>query len=201
MVGIYCRYQNTQKEESIMLLWMIIGAVILLVVIWLISSYNGFVTLRNKTEEAFSAMDVSLKKRYDLIPNYVETVKGYARHESETLEKVISARNKAMNSSTPEEQIANDNILSGTLKSLFAVSEAYPDLKANQNFLQLQEQLQRIEEEIAGSRRYYNGVVNKFNTKTEMFPGNLIAGMFGFQRKPLYEVVDETERENVKVSF
>ncbi|MEG0154494.1 MAG: LemA family protein [Lachnospiraceae bacterium] len=184
-----------------MLLWMIIGAVILLVVIWLISSYNGFVTLRNKTEEAFSAMDVSLKKRYDLIPNYVETVKGYARHESETLEKVISARNKAMNSSTPEEQIANDNILSGTLKSLFAVSEAYPDLKANQNFLQLQEQLQRIEEEIAGSRRYYNGVVNKFNTKTEMFPGNLIAGMFGFQRKPLYEVVDETERENVKVSF
>ncbi|SHJ76827.1 LemA family protein [Hespellia stercorisuis] len=184
---------------------MVVGIVILVIVIviavWLVGAYNGFVTLRNKCEEAFSAMDVSLKKRYDLIPNYVETVKGYAKHESETLEKVISARNAAMNSTTQEQRIANENILSGTLKSLFAVSEAYPDLKANQNFLQLQDQLQRIEEEIAGSRRYYNGVVNKFNTKTEMFPGNLIAGMFGFKRKPLYEVNDQAERENVKVSF
>ncbi|MEF9941408.1 MAG: LemA family protein [Lachnospiraceae bacterium] len=184
-----------------MLPWIIIGGIIVLAVIWVVGAYNGFITLRNKTEEAFSAMDVSMKKRYDLIPNYVETVKGYATHESETLEKVINARNMAMNSTTAEEQIANENILSGTLKSLFAVSEAYPDLKANQNFLQLQDQLQRIEEEIAGSRRYYNGVVNKFNTKTEMFPGNLIAGMFHFKRKPLYEVADETERENVKVSF
>ncbi|MEG2839290.1 MAG: LemA family protein [Lachnospiraceae bacterium] len=184
-----------------MLPWIIIGGIIVLAVIWVVGAYNGFITLRNKTEEAFSAMDVSMKKRYDLIPNYVETVKGYATHESETLEKVINARNMAMNSTTAEEQIANENILSGTLKSLFAVSEAYPDLKANQNFLQLQDQLQRIEEEIAGSRRYYNGVVNKFNTKTEMFPGNLIAGMFHFIRKPLYEVADETERENVKVSF
>lgn len=184
-----------------MAVWIVIGVIVLAIVIWLVSSYNGFVALRNKTEEAFSAMDVSLKKRYDLLPNYVETVKGYAKHESETLEKVIAARNMAMNSRTAEEQIANDNILSGTLKSLFALSEAYPDLKANQNFMMLQEQLQRIEEEIAGSRRYYNGVVNKFNTKTEMFPGNIIANIFGFKRKPLYVVNEENERNNVKVSF
>lgn len=184
---------------------MIVGIVILVIVVvlvlWLVSSYNGFVKLRNKCEEAFSAMDVSLKKRYDLIPNFVETVKGYAKHESETLEKVIAARNAAMNSTTAEDRIANDNVLSGTLKSLFAVSEAYPDLKANQNFLDLQNQLSRIEEEIAGSRRYYNGVVNKFNTGIEMFPGNILAGIFHFTRKPLYEVTDTTERENVKVSF
>lgn len=184
-----------------MIAGIIIGVIVLIIVIWLVSAYNGFVTLRNKTEEAFSAMDVSLKKRYDLIPNYVETVKGYAKHESGTLEKVIEARNMAMNSTTAEERIANDSILSGTLKSLFALSEAYPDLKANQNFMMLQEQLQRIEEEIAGSRRYYNGVVNKFNTKTEVFPGNILANIFGFRRKPLYEVSDESERNNVKVSF
>lgn len=179
----------------------IILAIVVLAVIWLISSYNGFVTLRNKTEEAFSAMDVSLKKRYDLIPNYVETVKGYAKHESETLEKVVNARNMAMTASTPEERIKQDSLLTGSLRSLFAVAESYPELKANTNFAELQKQLSNIEEEIAGARRYYNGVVNKFNTKTEMFPGNLIAGLFGFRRKPLYEVSSVEERENVKVSF
>ncbi len=179
----------------------IILVIVVLLILWLVGTYNGFVKLRNKTEEAFSAMDVSLKKRYDLIPNFVETVKGYAKHESETLEKVIAARNMAMTSRTPEETIKNDNVLTGTLKSLFALSEGYPDLKANQNFLQLQEQLSRVEEEIAGSRRYYNGVVNKYNTKTEMFPGNLLAGIFGFRRKPLYEVNEAAERESVKVSF
>ncbi len=181
-------------------IWIILGAV-LIIGIWLVSSYNGFIKLRNKVEEAFSAMDVSLKKRYDLIPNYVETVKGYAKHESETFEKVVSARNAAMNSATAEDRIANENILSGTLKSLFALSESYPELKANQNFLMLQDQLQRVEEEIAGSRRYYNGVVNRFNTKIEMFPGNILAGIFGFGRKPLYEVTETEQRENVKVSF
>lgn len=179
----------------------IILVIVVLLILWLAGTYNGFVKLRNKTEEAFSAMDVSLKKRYDLIPNFVETVKGYAKHESETLEKVIAARNMAMTSRTPEETIKNDNVLTGTLKSLFALSEGYPDLKANQNFLHLQEQLSRVEEEIAGSRRYYNGVVNKYNTKTEMFPGNLLAGIFGFRRKPLYEVNEAAERESVKVSF
>ena len=179
----------------------VILAVVAILVIWLISSYNGFIKLRNKTEEAFSAMDVSLKKRYDLIPNYVETVKGYASHEKETLQAVIQARNQAMNSKSTAEAIQNDNVLNSTLKSMFALTENYPDLKADTNFLQLQEQLSRIEEEIAGSRRYYNGVVNKFNTKIEMFPGNLLAGIFGFQRKPLYEVEAQKERDNVTVSF
>lgn len=183
---------------------MIIMIVLLLIavaVIWLVSSYNGFVKLRNKTEEAFSAMDVSLKKRYDLIPNYVETVRGYAAHESETLKRVVNERNMAMTAATPEERIAKDTVLTGSLRSLFAIAESYPELKANTNFLELQRQLSDLEEEIAGARRYYNGVVNKFNTKTEMFPGNLIAGLFGFRRKPLYEVNDIAERENIKVSF
>lgn len=179
----------------------IVLAVVVILVLWLVSSYNGFVKLRNKSEEAFSAMDVTLKKRYDLIPNFVETVKGYAKHEQETLQAVINARNMAMNATSPEQKIEKDNALSGTLKSLFALTESYPDLKANQNFLSLQNQLSRIEEEIAGARRYYNGVVNKYNTKTELFPGNILASLFGFKRKPLYEVNSEAERENVKVSF
>ena len=177
----------------------VIGVIVLIIVIWLISSYNGFVTLRNKTEEAFSAMDV--KKRYDLIPNYVETVKGYAKHESETLERVVAARNHAMTATSVDDKIKQENVLSGALRSLFAVSESYPELKANENFNKLQDQLQRLEEEIAGSRRYYNGVVNRYNTKTELFPGNIIAGIFGFKRKPLFEVSNESERENVQVKF
>lgn len=181
--------------------WLIISAIVVLLVLWIILSYNGFIKLRNKSQEAFSAMDVILKKRYDLIPNVVETVKGYAKHEKSTLENVIKARNAAVNSNTPEEVIKNDNALSGTLKSLFALSESYPDLKANTNFLELQTQLSKIEDEISSSRRYYNAVVNKLNTKVEMFPSNIIASIFHFTRKPLYEVKDENERENVKVSF
>lgn len=198
----YCFIWGTiiRKGGFYMAVWIIL-IIVVIIAVWLVSSYNGFVKLRNKTEEAFSAMDVSLKKRYDLIPNYVETVKGYAKHESGTLEKVILARNTAMNASTVEDKIEKDNILSGTLKSLFALSEAYPDLKANQNFLQLTQQLSQIEEEIAGSRRYYNGVVNRFNTKIEMFPGNLAAAVFGFKRRALYEVSEAEQRENVKVSF
>lgn len=146
-------------------------------------------------------MDVSLRKRYDLIPNYVETVKGYAKHEKETLDAVIKARNQAISASTPEGKIAGDNAVNGTLKSLFALTEAYPELKANESFVRMQDQLARIEEEIAGSRRYYNAVVNKYNTKTEMFPGSMLAAVFGFQRKPLYEVSEDIQRENVKVSF
>lgn len=179
----------------------IIAAVVLIIAIWLISGYNSFIRLRNKGEEAFSAMDVSLKKRYDLIPNLVETVKGYATHERETLEAVIAARNMAVGAKTAEARIESDTALTSTLKSLFAVAESYPELKANQNFMDLQNQLSRIEEEIAGARRYYNGVVNKYNTATEMFPGSLIAGIFNFARKPLYEVNSEAERESVKVSF
>ncbi len=184
-----------------MVVGIIIAVVVVLLIIWIITSYNGFVSLRNKTEEAFSAMDVSLKKRYDLIPNYVETVKGYAKHESQTLEKVIAARNSAMGASSTQERVESENVLSGALKSLFAVAESYPDLKANENFMSLQNQLNRLEEEIAGSRRYYNGVVNKYNTKTEMFPGNILAGIFHFERKPLFVVDNSEERQNVKVQF
>lgn len=182
----------------------IAAVVVLLVVIivaWIISTYNAFIRLRNNVEEGFSTMDVYMKKRYDLIPNLVETVKGYAKHEEETLSKVIQARNMAMNSATAEEQMKNDNILTGTLKSLFAVSEAYLELQANQNFLDLQNQLKTLETEIANSRKYYNGVVKVYENKREVFPSNLIAKWFKFEEKPFYEVDNEEERKNVKVQF
>lgn len=182
----------------------IAAVVVLLVVIivaWIISTYNAFIRLSNNVEEGFSTMDVYMKKRYDLIPNLVETVKGYAKHEEETLSKVIQARNMAMNSATAEEQMKNDNILTGTLKSLFAVSEAYPELQANQNFLDLQNQLKTLETEIANSRKYYNGVVKVYENKREVFPSNLIAKWFKFEEKPFYEVDNEEERKNVKVQF
>ena len=149
----------------------------------------------------FRSMDVYMKKRYDLIPNLVETVKGYAAHESNTLQKVVEARNMAQSASTVEERAQAENILSGTLKSLFAISEAYPDLKANQNFMDLQSQLQRIEDEIANSRKYYNAVVKIFNNKCQMFPSNIIANVFHYTRKPMFEVENEEERRNVKVDF
>ncbi len=183
----------------------VIAAVVVILIIaivaWIISTYNAFVRLRNNVEEGFSTMDVYMKKRYDLIPNLVETVKGYAKHEEETLSKVIQARNMAMNSATAEEQMKNDNILTGTLKSLFAVSEAYPQLQANQNFMDLQNQLKTLEAEIANSRKYYNGVVKVYENKREVFPSNLIAKWFKFQEKPFYEVDNEEERKNVKVQF
>lgn len=179
----------------------IILGVLAVIAIWVIAAYNGFVRLRNMVEEAFATMDVYLKKRYDLIPNLVETVKGYATHEAGTLEKVVQARNFAAGASTIEGKIQGENMLAGTLKSLFAIAEAYPDLKANTNFLDLQSQLQRLEDEIANSRKYYNAVVKEFNTKVEMFPSNIIAGIFNFKRKTMFEVNDEAERDAVKVQF
>lgn len=183
----------------------ILIAVIVLIVVgivgWIIATYNKLIAMRNNSEEAFSTMDVYLKKRYDLIPNFVETVKGYAKHEKETLEKVMQARYSAMNSATVEQKIDNENILQGALKSLFAVTENYPDLQANENFRDLQNSLKSLEEEIANSRKYYNGTVNLYNTKRETFPSNIIANWFKFTRKPLYEVDDAEERKNVKVSF
>ncbi|MBR0598769.1 LemA family protein [Sinanaerobacter chloroacetimidivorans] len=186
---------------TVSIVLLIIVAVIAVLVIWVIAAYNGFVRLRNMVEEAFSTMDVYLKKRYDLIPNLVETVKGYAAHESGTLEKVVQARNMAASATTIEGKIQGENALQGTLKSLFAIAEAYPDLKANTNFLDLQAQLQRIEDEIANSRKYYNAIVKEFNTKTEVFPSNIVAGIFNFRRKTLFEVNDEREREAVRVAF
>ncbi|MDD3350337.1 MAG: LemA family protein [Eubacteriales bacterium] len=181
-------------------IYIIIGVVAVLG-IFVIATYNGFVKLRNAVEEAFSTMDVYLKKRYDLIPNLVETVKGYAAHEAGTLEKVVEARKMASSATTIEGKIAGENMLSGALKSLFAVAEAYPDLKANTNFLDLQQQLQKTEDDIANARKYYNAVVKEFNTKIEVFPSNLLAGLFRFGRKPLFEVADEGERERVEVKF
>ena len=183
------------------MVYIIIGAVVLLIIIWVIATYNRFIRLKNSIEEAFSTMDVYLKKRYDLIPNLVETVKGYASHEKETLERVMKARNIAMGATTMEDKVAGENMLSGTLKSLFAVAEAYPDLKANANFMELQGELRRMEDEIANSRKYYNAVVKTYNTKREVFPSVIIAGLFGFGKKPLFEVSDAEERENVKVQF
>lgn len=184
-------------------IFIIIFAVIVLVVlpIWLVSSYNMFVKLRNNIDEAFSTMDVYLKKRYDLIPNIIETVKGYAKHEKETLEKVMEARYSAMNSATTEQKLENENILQGALKSLFAVAENYPNLKADASFIELQKTLKDLENEIANSRKYYNGTVKIYNTKREMFPSNLVAGIFRFEKRPLFKVDNEEERKNVKVSF
>ena len=179
----------------------IIAVIVVILVIFVISSYNGFIKLKNKCEEAFATMDVYIKKRYDLIPNLVETVKGYAAHEKETLEKVIAARNAAQGASTIEDKIAGENALQGTLKSLFAVAEGYPELKANTNFLDLQEQLKKIEDDIANARKYYNAVIKEFNTKCEVFPSNIIAGLFHFERKPMFEVGSAEERENVQVKF
>ena len=177
-----------------------LGILILLVLIFVVM-YNGFIRLKNNCDEAFATMDVYLKKRYDLIPNLVETVKGYAAHESQTLEQVIAARNMAQNAATPEAKIAGENAMQGTLKSLFAIAESYPELKANENFQDLSDQLKAVEEDIANARKYYNAVVKQFNTKCEIFPSNLIASMFRFEKKPMFEVSAAEERENVKVSF
>ena len=184
---------------------MIIGIVIAVIVViaafWAIGGYNGFIKAKNTVEEAFATMDVYLKKRYDLIPNLVETVKGYAKHESETLTKVMEARNFAAGAGTVEEKMQGENMISGTLKNLFAVAENYPDLKANTNFLDLQNQLKLVEEDIANARKYYNAVVKIFNNKCEMFPSNILANIFKFERKPMFEVDAAEERQNVKVEF
>jgi len=179
--------------------WIAIGIVVI-IIIWFIASYNGFVRLRNMVREAFSTMDVYMKKRYDLIPNLVETVKGYAGHEQATLEKVISARNAAAGASNVQARIEGESALTGTLKSLFALAEAYPDLKANTNFLDLQRQLQSVEADIANSRKYYNSVVRIYNTRTQSFPSVIVASIFGFRYEPLFEI-EAGERENVKVQF
>ena len=184
-----------------MIIVTIIVVIIVILVVDTIAMYNSFIKLRNNCEEAFSTMDVYMKKRFDLIPNLVETVKGYASHEKETLEKVIAARNSIQSAATVEEKMARENVLQGTLKSLFAVAEAYPDLKANTNFLDLQDQLKSVEEDIANSRKYYNAVVKQFNTKCETFPSNIVASIFHFERKPMFEVNSAEERQNVEVKF
>lgn len=177
---------------------LILGVII---VVWVISVYNALIRLRNNAEEGYSTMDVYMKKRYDLIPNLVETVKGYATHEKEALEKVMQARYSCMSADSPEEKAKSENMLTGTLKSLFAVTENYPDLKANQNFIDLQNTLKSIESEIANSRKYYNGCVKMLNNKIEMFPSNIVARRFKFEKKVLFEITNEEEKIAPKVKF
>ncbi len=169
--------------------------------LWLVLIYNRLVTLRVRTKEAWSDIDVQLKRRYNLIPNLVETVKGYAKHERELFEKVTQARTRAMSAKTVKEQGESENMLAGTLKSLFAVAENYPDLKANQNFLELQRELSDTENKIQASRRFYNGNVRDFNIKIQVFPNNLIAGALKFGKRDFFEIEEEAAREPVKVEF
>ena len=169
--------------------------------IWWISTYNGLIKLRNNAEEGYSTMDVSMKKRYDLIPNLVETVKGFAKHEKETLEGVMEARYACMSANDPEERAQKENMLAGTLKTLFSVTENYPQLKADVNFNSLQNTLKELETEIASSRKYYNGCVKMLNNKIEMFPSNLVANHYHFEKKVLFEIADEIERQAPQVKF
>jgi LemA protein len=179
----------------------IILAVAGLVVLWVIATFNSLISLRNRTKEAWSDIDVQLKRRHDLIPNLVETVKGYASHEKELFEKVTEARANAVNAQSPKEKGEAENMLSNTLKSLFAVSENYPDLKASQNFLELQRDLRDTEDKIQASRRFYNGNVRDLNTKIEKFPANIVASAFSFKQMELFEIEAPEEKEPTSVSF
>ena len=180
---------------------LIILGILVLLVIWLVAMYNGLVRLKIQCDNAWADIDVQLKRRYDLIPNLVETVKGYAAHEKDTLEGVISARNRAMTASTPGERAEAENLLSGALKNLFALAEAYPQLRAIESFTSLQNSLSQIEETVQNARRYYNAVVRDLNTKIEQFPTNLVANMLGFKERQFFEVTAAAEREAPKVSF
>ncbi len=179
----------------------IVLAVIAVVVLWIIAVFNGLVTLKNRAKEAWSDIDVQLKRRYDLIPNLVETVKGYATHERELFEKVTQARVNAMSAQGAKEKAGAENMLSDTLKSLFAVSENYPDLKASTNFLELQRELSDTEDKIQAARRFYNTNVRDLNIKIESFPANIIANSFGFKQMELFQTASEAEREPVSVKF
>lgn len=179
-----------------MVLVILLGVVIFSV----IAVYNRLITLRNRIDNAWAQIDVQLKRRYDLIPNLVETVKGYAAHEKEVFEKVTKARAQAIQAGNVKEQANAENMLTQTLKSLFAVAEAYPELKANQNFMMLQEELSGTEGKIAYARQFYNDTVMKFNTKAQSFPSNVIASMFGFKERDYFEI-EETSKELVEVKF
>lgn len=180
---------------------LIVLGVVVAVVLFFVAIYNSLISLRNRSEQAWSDVDVQLKRRYDLIPNLVETVKGYASHEKDTFEKVIQARNSAMGASGPAEQAQSENFLQSALKSLFALSESYPDLKANQNFLDLQNDLSEIEDKIQMARRYYNAVVRDLNTKIETVPNNIVANKFGFSKKEYFELDSPEEKVTPQVSF
>lgn len=183
-----------------MLIAVIILAILVLFVLFFVAQYNGLVRLRNRVENAWSQIDVQLRRRYDLIPNLVETVKGYAAHERETLEAVVQARNSAIAAPGPAEQAQAENFLTGALRQLFALSESYPDLKANQNFLELQEELTSTEDRIAYARQYYNDSVLGYNNKLQTFPSNMVANMFNFTDREYFEAPGEAT-EPVQVEF
>ncbi len=172
-----------------------------LILFWLIFSYNRLVVLKNRAKEAWADIDVQLKRRYNLIPNLVETVKGYAAHEREVFEKITEARTKAIGAQTTKEKEKAENMLSNTLKSLFAVAENYPDLKASANFLKLQEELRDTEDKIQAARRFYNANVRDLNTKIESFPANIVAKIFGFKKMDLFEIEELTEKKMPQVKF
>lgn len=182
-----------------MIMFIGLGVVVVLIV-GLVVIYNGLIRAKVRVDEAWSDIDVQLKRRYDLIPNLIETVKGYAKHEKEVFEKVTAQRTQAMNATGPAEKEKAENMLSGTLKSLFAVAENYPDLKANQNFLELQKELTDTEDKIQAARRFYNGNVRDFNTKIQVFPNNILAGILGYKNREFFEA-EEGDKEPVKVDF
>jgi len=182
-----------------LIIYILLGAA-LVIAGWLIATYNGLIKLRNRTDEAWSDIDVQLKRRHDLIPNLVETVKGYASHEKQLFENVAEARSVAMAAKSPEEHAKAENALTQTLKTLFAVAENYPELRASENFMKLQDELSDTENKIQASRRFYNGNVRDFNTKMQVFPTNLIAGMLGFKKYEFFEI-EEMERQTPEVKF
>ena len=184
-----------------MIIGIIIAVVVVILAFWLISAYNNFVKMKNKIEEAFATMDVYLKKRWDLVPNLVNTVKGYAEHEKSTFDAITKLRSKSYDSMSANEKVETNQALGGMLGTLIATAEAYPELRANQNFLELQKNLNELENDIADSRKYYNGCVRQMNTAVESFPSNIIAGMFHFEKYRMYEVDDASERQNVVVDF
>jgi LemA protein len=184
------------------ILYIILGIVVL-IVLWLVFTYNGFIALVNRAKEAWSDIEVQMKRRYDLIPNLVETVKGYATHERQAFESVTQARSAAMQAGTVGEHAKAENMLTGALKSLFAVAEAYPDLKANANFLELQRELSDTENKIQAARRFYNQNVMALNTGLQQFPGNVVGGMFAFKQREFFELAEGEQgaKDPVKVSF
>jgi LemA protein len=181
--------------------FIVLLGLVLVVGAFLIAIYNRLVRLRVRTEDAWSGIDVQLKRRYDLIPNLVETVKGYAKHERETLEAVIAARQAGIEADSVPEQAQAENMITGALRQLFALSEAYPDLKANDNFARLQEELSSTENKIAFARQHYNDTVSRYNSTLEVFPNNILAGMFAFSRRDFFEMEDSAQREAPQVSF
>jgi LemA protein len=186
-----------KKMSALLILVVLIGAVFIAA----ISIYNSLVVMRNRCDNGWAQVDVQLRRRYDLIPNLVETVKGYAKHEREVFQNVTEARSSAISANTVKDQAQAENMLSGALKTLFAVAENYPELKANQNFLLLQEELAGTESKIAYARQFYNDTVMKFNAKQQVFPASVIAGMFNFKEREYFEIEEPAAKEPVKVSF